>query len=580
MANVKSYLNNIKNAVFGSEVRGSIHDGIEAINNEVEDTTSRQYVLENTFEELTINAGNSNAEIVAARVEADGTTHKKLGDRLNKVDSQIKENTNKIKNIHSVKISARELNILPDTDITTQLQYILDDSGNKYQIEFEKNREYIITDSITIDLNKNSILGNGAVFSSKILDESKYTFIITSSLSKNPSFIRNEGSPMGNIVNTFNNCIIQTFKDDDNTYYRKSNGVLLSNLKGKSAHLTFDNLSILGFNEGVSFSNETYMSTFNKINIAYCNICIALKNGFSDMGERLHFCNGCIGDSDLIILNETDQSLHFHNMSLDFSNKMFDNSGQLYFTNCHIEVPSRFFDYDELNYWGDIRGTGSVFISSSRVLIAYGDSSNRQLPYLFKAHSDSSALYLNNCHMHIFAKFLLNDVGICKANNLHKYNSYSPKVFLQEKQNLYVDENCENINNIVSSNSSAQVVLDGGYKCTHLSNGANQQHIIKLPKLSSRFRISINFNTNVENKYFFNSIKIKSTGLSKSLIWDFGTKKSVSGENSFSLYFDNLNKEGVFLNPNIEYELVLNTFNLPNNTEFTITKIIINQSEN
>ena len=91
MANIKDKLNNIQNALFGHEVRGSIHDGIEAINNEVEDTTSRQHVLENTFEELAINAGNSNAEIVAARVEADGTTHKKLGDRLNKVDSQIKE---------------------------------------------------------------------------------------------------------------------------------------------------------------------------------------------------------------------------------------------------------------------------------------------------------------------------------------------------------------------------------------------------------------------------------------------------------------------------------------------------------
>ena len=95
MANIKDKLNNIKNALFGHEVRASIHDGIEAINEEVENTTSRQNVLENTFEQLTINAGNSNAEIVAARVEADGTTHKKIGDRLNKVDSQIKEKANK-----------------------------------------------------------------------------------------------------------------------------------------------------------------------------------------------------------------------------------------------------------------------------------------------------------------------------------------------------------------------------------------------------------------------------------------------------------------------------------------------------
>ena len=513
------------------------------------------------------------------------TLTKRLDDvksSIAKHTSQLDTNVKQIENIHSVKISARELNLNPDTDITQELQNILNDNSNKYQIEFEKNREYILSDSIVIDLNKNSILGNGCIFSSKILDENKYVFTLTSSLSKNPSFIRNGGSPAGNIVNTFNNCIIQTFKDDDDNYYIKSNGVLLSNLKGKSAHLTFDNLYISGFNIGVSFSSETYMCTFDKINISDCNTAIALKKGFYDMGERLHFCNGCVGGGNLMILNETDQALHFHNMSFDFSNKLFDNSGQLYFTNCHLEAPSRFFNFDddELNYWGDIRGTGSVFIDSSRLLIAYGDSSNRNLKYLFKADSESSGLYLNNCHTSICADYLLNNVGICKANNLHKYNTYSPDIFLQEKQNLYVDENCENINNIVSSDSAAQVILNNGYECTHLSSGVNQQHTISLPKLTSHFKISITFNTNVEKDYFFNSIKIKSKGLSNESEWFFGTVKSVIGENTFSIYSTNLRQEGKFFNPNIEYELVLNTFDLPNSTKFTINKIIINQVEN
>ena len=89
MANIQNELNNIKNATFGKEVRGSIHDGIDAINKEVESTTSRQVDLESTFDQLVINAGNSNAEIVDARVKADGTSYSKLGDRLDSVDSQL-----------------------------------------------------------------------------------------------------------------------------------------------------------------------------------------------------------------------------------------------------------------------------------------------------------------------------------------------------------------------------------------------------------------------------------------------------------------------------------------------------------
>ena len=52
MANIQNNLNKIKNAVLGVDVRDSIHDGIKAINEEVENTTDRQVQLEGTFDEL------------------------------------------------------------------------------------------------------------------------------------------------------------------------------------------------------------------------------------------------------------------------------------------------------------------------------------------------------------------------------------------------------------------------------------------------------------------------------------------------------------------------------------------------
>ena len=107
MANIKTHLNNIKGALYGKDVRGSIHDGIDAINKEVEGTTKRQVDLESTFDELIINAGNSNAEIVDARVKSDGTSYSKLGDRLNEVDSQLEHNEKVLK---VFKVNSNETN--------------------------------------------------------------------------------------------------------------------------------------------------------------------------------------------------------------------------------------------------------------------------------------------------------------------------------------------------------------------------------------------------------------------------------------------------------------------------------------
>ncbi len=95
MANIKKHLDNIKGALFGKEVRSSIHDGIDAINKEVESTTNRQEHLEGTFDQLIINSGNSNAEIVDARVGENGKSYAKLGDRLDEVDSQLEHKASK-----------------------------------------------------------------------------------------------------------------------------------------------------------------------------------------------------------------------------------------------------------------------------------------------------------------------------------------------------------------------------------------------------------------------------------------------------------------------------------------------------
>lgn len=82
MAIITELIENIRKAVYGKDVRESIAAGIEKINEEVMDTTSKESDLEKTFKQLLINAGNSNAEIVAARGEAET-----LSDRLDEMNA-------------------------------------------------------------------------------------------------------------------------------------------------------------------------------------------------------------------------------------------------------------------------------------------------------------------------------------------------------------------------------------------------------------------------------------------------------------------------------------------------------------
>ena len=89
MASIQEHLDKIKNAIFGKDVRQSIHDGLNKINQETEITSKKQEKLERTFYDLIINAGNSNAEVAAAR-----NGFETLGKRLDGVDSQLDKKPN------------------------------------------------------------------------------------------------------------------------------------------------------------------------------------------------------------------------------------------------------------------------------------------------------------------------------------------------------------------------------------------------------------------------------------------------------------------------------------------------------
>src|SRR5699024_5212667 len=94
MADIKPFLNKIKSAVFGKDVRGSLHDGLEAVNKETEDATAlskdterRQVAVENQFDDVLSGWSDDrpidNAETIASRTNREtGKNYRTLGDRL------------------------------------------------------------------------------------------------------------------------------------------------------------------------------------------------------------------------------------------------------------------------------------------------------------------------------------------------------------------------------------------------------------------------------------------------------------------------------------------------------------------
>lgn len=84
MANITNYLNKIKTAVYGKEVRGAIHDAIKEC-----------------YDDASVNHDNANMEVKMAR-----GTHNTLNDRLDKSEQKLDETNAQLLNISNLSLVA------------------------------------------------------------------------------------------------------------------------------------------------------------------------------------------------------------------------------------------------------------------------------------------------------------------------------------------------------------------------------------------------------------------------------------------------------------------------------------------
>ena len=155
MANINTELEQIRKAVYGREVRGSIANAIELINKEQINTSTAQTNLDGKFNQLIINAGNSNAEVVAARVKADGTQFNTLGKRIDGIDSQLDT---------IVAFKKGQLNNNTEGSVYLDSDIILTSFSNNKNLNLQSNNNIISSNNTPIIFSGSYIFFENIIF--------------------------------------------------------------------------------------------------------------------------------------------------------------------------------------------------------------------------------------------------------------------------------------------------------------------------------------------------------------------------------------------------------------------------------
>lgn len=380
MANVEEFLNKLKKATYGIEVRQSIVDVIEAINLENLDLTHRQECLAEIFNSLVINAGNSNAEIVVARGDFDS-----LVQRLDDIDNKIIEsNKSVLINVNDYASFQDALNEAKKNSKTIIYvpagTYLIDNTLKIYS-----NTELVLSKNAVIKKNSKSfnvMLLNGD------LDANYDTYKGQSNISVNGGIWDGnfELNSQSNIMSfgKAQNIVIEnvTFKDVTNNHHLEFSGV--ENATVKNCRFTgYKDITVdksRGYCEAIQISTHTesgfpFFGSYD--NSPSKNIVID-NCYFEDVacGVGSHGAVSDVFDSEIKIINNTFKRCSYGAVRLHKMKNVIVNSNT--FDDCRIGVYSSvsLSNYDvrpKTEASEDIVITNNIFSNASNNLSEYSN---------------------------------------------------------------------------------------------------------------------------------------------------------------------------------------------------------------
>ena len=297
---ITNKLNQIKNAIYGKEVRGAIHDAIKQV-----------------YDDASVNHDNANMEVKMAR-----GTHNTLNDRLDNVD-EIQAQTNaqlsqSNKMIDELMQKTSYVVVVNNAMTTPEINKITnpDDKTKRYKVIFETGiyelTETMIFDVsvVEVDFQQSKLIANNVENGAIVTVNSNYASEFVAQKSLNGLYIeKNSKTGVGLVLQ---NC----------------------------SDVKFENCRIKGFEKSVEINDNTYLNTFYKCSLSNSIYCVYMDRGKSNYGERITFIDCNIGNSEWTLYNANgDGDIYFTNCSFDFNTSGFFTvaGGKTYVTDCHIE---------------------------------------------------------------------------------------------------------------------------------------------------------------------------------------------------------------------------------------------------
>lgn len=246
-----------------------LNDSFDMIDEKLKETEEENKNLSSTFKELIINAGNSNAEIVDARVDKSGKRYDTIGERLDKehgeVTAQLEQMKNDITKYGAIGNGATACDNAYSLAKTKGNVYFPQNSNNNAVYYFNND---LIVDGINIECDKGvkiSIPDTSIISYKKGLISSDLIFISRANLNEF-KLINNVNKKINNIVlgNNFEPIIHDSYVFEDSDYIKEVN--FATGYKQESQHFAnYDSNGMYKVSDGGNPTNKYKYHTLGSI---------------------------------------------------------------------------------------------------------------------------------------------------------------------------------------------------------------------------------------------------------------------------------------------------------------------------
>lgn len=261
---VEEAIKKLRAAWTGREVRDRMADTIEAMNEEVTNTSSKQSILEETFNNLIINEGNSNAEVVAARVDQNGNSYDTLGKRMNNFDE------------HLDTIEIEKASRLETQNIQTQVNNLVLQAGNPDASSAEIIQARGNYSLLSNRLNSYDYLNNNI----KKMEISKYNYGVVNGISTDIIEATNTTNLYDNKIVTVTTNVNVKDKTQSSLYCFYYIRYPYSEVRGKKIGIYLESKNDMNLTVNASFKKSMYSSDIS-FEIGKENINIVKNNSNS-----------------------------------------------------------------------------------------------------------------------------------------------------------------------------------------------------------------------------------------------------------------------------------------------------------